>query len=179
MKEMNEKTKWSRIVFFDADKTIWQTVPSTYASEGYKKGISRTFSLNLEGQVVRKEDGAAFILKEGVIETFQKLSKEGIGIGMISDNILEDVQKVAELFGIWKLFDSKLINIRLWDGDSEKGLMIHEVFASQALDHSTQVLLVDDNPVFASQMEKTGYSFIQSPMDAFPKDLILAFFGIK
>lgn len=174
-----EATKHSRIVFFDADKTLWQTVPDTYASEGKKTGRTRTFQLESPNCATRLEDGAKFILKDNVEEVLRALSKEGVVIGIISDNEYEDVQKVAELFDIWRYFDKGFVNIWLSDGDAPKNAMIDEVITNQKLTAGSNILLVDDAERYAAQMASAGHDFILSPKDSFPKDLILGHFGLK
>lgn len=171
--DRKEKTNVSTIVFFDADKTLWQVVSQNegddYASRGAFEDKSRTFMLSQEGEVTRLEDRTKLILKDGVIETLEKLTKEGVITGIISDNVYEDVEKVSQLLGIWKYFDKGFINIYLWKGLATKSLMISEILGNQA---NPNVLLIDDGERYRQQMTDAGYNFILSPKDTFPKDEI-------
>jgi phosphoglycolate phosphatase-like HAD superfamily hydrolase len=182
MTERKETVNQSKIAFFDADKTIWTVVSQSegddYASKGAFDGVERTFVLEVEGRVKRLEDGTRLILKEGVTETFEKLAREGIILGIISDNIYEDVQNVCELLGIWEHFDKLFTNIRLWRGPADKALMISEVLSQSANSGSPKILLVDDSERYGAQMAEAGHGFIASPKDTFPKDSILEFFEL-
>lgn len=183
MQERKEKIQPTQIAFFDADKTLWQVKSLTpgddYASRGYLEGNSRTFLLSAETEVVRLEDGSKFVLKEGVVETFEKLSKEGITIGLISDNIYDDVEEVCKRLGIWEYFDEKFVNIFLSVGTAEKGSMIKKVLDDQEISGRGNILLVDDGQAYLEKMTIAGFNFILSPKDTFPKDSILEFFGVK
>ncbi|MDP3917840.1 MAG: HAD hydrolase-like protein [Candidatus Woesebacteria bacterium] len=183
MKETKEKTNPTQIAFFDADKTLWQVVSQSkgddYASKGAFDGISRTFILDQENVVIRLEDETKLILKDGVIETLEKLTKEGVAIGIISDNVYEDVQKVSELLKIWQYFDKAFTNVILWNGPADKALMIFEILNNQPKIEKSKVLLVDDGERYGTQMAQSGHNFILSPKATFPKALILEFFGIK
>lgn len=183
MTERNEKVKLEKIVFFDADNTLWRVVSETdeedYASKGAFEEKSRTFVLTQNGEVTRMEDGTKLILKEGVVETLERLAKEGVVAGIISDNIYEDVEEVSQLLGIWNYFDKGFVKIRFWKGPADKNLMISEVLSSKESDQKLKVLLVDDGEGYGVQMSESEHNFILSPKDTFPKDSILKFFGIK
>lgn len=109
----------------------------------------------------------------------EKLAREGVIVGLISDNIYEDVQTLCQLFGIWEYFDKSFVNVRLWDGDANKGLMISEVLRSQKNKITEKVIFIDDSQKYEAQMTGIGCDFIQSPQGTFPKDAILNFFGLK
>jgi hypothetical protein len=172
-----------KIAFFDADKTLWKVVTKNpgddYASRGAKLGRDRTFLLGQENEVTRLEDGTKLILKEGVKETLEKLSKEGITAAIISDNIYDDVEVVCQRLGIWKFFDETLTNIWLWNGQADKSLMVKQVVGNLDNSASSKILLVDDGLVYAEQMQRAGYDFIVSPKETFPKDVVLEYFGLK
>ena len=179
MTERKDKLTPSKIVFFDADKTLWQVFSKDPTQDDWaSKGKTRTFTLMAEGVVVRTEDSTRFTLKNGVDETIHKLNKEGVIVGSISDNDYEDVEKVCQLLGIWQYFDQGFVNVRLWKGPADKIQMISEVLDSNPQTQNSKVLLVDDSERYASQMANSGHNFILSPKDTFPKDIILGFFGI-
>lgn len=183
MKDIKERQDQNSIAFFDADKTLWKVISTNpgddYASKGAFDHIPRTFVLTQKNEVTRLEDKTKFILKDGVIETLEKLSKEGIITGIISDNENVDVEKIATFLGIWKYFDSAFINIRLWKGPANKSLMISETLRTQKNQLYTNITLVDDSERYSEQMIDRGYNFILSPKDTFPKDEIFSYFGIK
>lgn len=130
MNERKEKVKQSRVAFFDADKTLWQVISKDPIQDNWaSKGITRTFTLEAPNQAVRAEDETRFVLKGGVIDTLQTLAKEGIIVGIISDNIYEDVETVSQLLGIWQYFDKGFVNVRLWKGPADKNLMISEILS--------------------------------------------------
>ncbi len=175
-KERKEPLTHNSIAFFDADKTLWKVIPEhegdDWASKGAEKGLTRTFTLIKPDVVVRTEDNTQFILKEEVKETLLKLSREGIGIGLISDNLHIDVLAICELFNIWDYFNAELVNVKLWDGPCPKDQMITEVFGNNATVNPAKVVLVDDRN-YSEEMTKLGYSFILSPKDTFPKEEII------
>ncbi|HLE49410.1 MAG TPA: HAD family hydrolase [Patescibacteria group bacterium] len=166
------------IVFFDADKTLWQVITTDGSDDWSSKVKNATFLLDDGNTVTRKENGTKFVLKDEVKECLEKLSKEGIGIGLISDNEPEDVKKITDLFGISEFFDSKLINVSLWEGPCPKEVMITEVVEKIGSENFSRVLLVDDKD-YSEAMKNSGYSFIQSPKDSFPKEIVLDYFGLK
>lgn len=166
------------IVFFDADKTLWRVLPQRPGDDWVSKLKSPKFKLEDNKTVVRKQDGTKFILKDGVKECLAKLSLEGIGVGIVSDNRPEDVAKVAGLFGIWDYFDPTLVNIKLWDGPCPKDQMVTEVIDGFGKDKPSNILLVDDKD-YSKAMRKLGYSFLLSPKNTFPKNLVSDFFRIK
>lgn len=178
--DRKEQLSPTRIAFFDADKTLWRVIPTDPNQDDWaSKGATRTFILEAPGKVVRVEDGTRFILKEGVEETLQKLAKEGVIAGIISDNENEDVEKVSELLGIWHHFDRGFTNVRLWKGPADKGLMISELMKTKIMTVSPKTLLVDDSARYGEQMAEAGCVFILSPKDTFPKASILGFFGFS
>lgn len=178
MIESKEKLKPAQIAFFDADKTLWQVVTLDRSDDWASKIDNPTFIQNGENTVIRKENGTKFILKDGVKDCLEKLSKAGIGIGIISDNKLENVATIASLFGISDYFDTKLINISLWKGPCPKEVMVDKVVERLGKDKFSGILLVDDKD-YSEVMTKSGYSFILSSKDTFPKDMVLSFFGLK
>ncbi len=181
--DRKERLNQSKVVFFDADKTLWklesQLEGDDYASKGAFDGRNRTFILSQRDEVTRVEDGTKLVLKESVVETLEKLAKEGVIAGIISDNIYEDVEKVSKLLGIWKYFDKAFINIRLWQGTADKNLMIKEVIDDQKFSTPPYILLVDDSETYHRQMVSSGNNFLLCPKDSFPKDIILDYFGLK
>ena len=130
MIENKEQSISRQVVFFDADKTLWQVVTKDGSDDWASKIQNATFVKEDENNVVRVENGTKFVLKEGVKECLQKISREGIGLGVVSDNLPEDVIKLADLFGILDFIDSKLVNVSLWEGPCPKEVMIKEVVQS-------------------------------------------------
>lgn len=180
MLDREEKSTSQRVVFFDADKTLWQVISKDPTQDDWaSKGETRTFVSPEEGVVERIEDETRFVLKEGVEDTLRSLVKEGVIVGIISDNNYEDIEGIIQLVGIWQYFDKGFVNVRLWKGPADKSLMISEILSAQGSIQNPKVLLVDDGERYASQMSESGHNFILSPKDSFPKDSILEFFGIK
>lgn len=174
--DRKEKLNPRQLVFLDADKTLWK-VESQSGDDWASKVPNPTFVLEDKGVVLRDQDSTRFILKEGVSDCLERLSKEGIGIGIISDNIYKDVMTIAQMLNIWKFFDESLVNIRLWKGPCPKELMITEVLQDNNL-QSTKILMVDDKD-YSEAMAVAGYHFLLSPKDSFPSSLILEYFKLK
>lgn len=169
--------KYQKIIFLDADKTLWKLI-SKRKDDWVSFFKNPTLVLEKKETVIRKEDGVKFVLKDEVKECLAKLKKSGVGIGLISDNEYEDVMKVVDFMGIKGFLEEKLINIRLWVGSVDKALMVSEVLGKLGKNKPSTVLVVDDKD-YSKQMAKSGFSFLRSPKDSFPKATILEFFGIK
>lgn len=147
-----------KIILFDADNTLWKTLPHEYISR-----VPSGLNLITKYTIIRAADGVKFTLDKKMPPCLKSLKEKGILIGLISDNKEEVVWKALELFKIDKYFDKKCVNIHLFKGPAPKIKMILEVLENlkkQGIDIYPKVLFIDDKDYF-QEAYKAGISFIQ------------------
>lgn len=195
-KEGEEKeplVTYDDVVFLDMDDTLWELMGQNESSDWLSKG-ARTdedvlkFSLDgMLGIVKRENDGMIVRLKEGVVELLEMFLEKGIPVGIVSDNRFQDVQTVANLFGIWNYFDQRITHIQLYDdavdGPCNKGKIMQQLLVLLGIRGvASCVVFVDDkskyrdNPEFSEPLKTSGIIFIQSPKDKFPTEEITRLF---
>lgn len=146
-----------RIILFDCDETLWNSLDRDY--------ISSCKSVLIKAKkhtIVRLADGKRFTLKRETIQLFQSLAVKGFTIGIVSDNKPAMVRAALKLSGLLKYINKKAINIKLWDGYCPKHLMIQEILDKPEF-HSIDLKLVYwvDDKDYAAEAKKIGVNFIK------------------
>ena len=145
-----------QLALFDCDETLWHSAGRDYISS------LPSILKRADGPAVeRSADGQIFSLRSGVVETFRELHDSGVGIGIVSDNLVAPVIKALELFGLYRYVKSQAFNVRLWDGYCNKPQMVEEIIARTRVEPSSVYVFDDKN--YRHGMDQIGVHFVQVP----------------
>ena len=147
----------NKIFLFDCDETIWRSLDADYISHVVSP-LVKISKLVVE----RTKDGKMFNLKPEIMELFKNIRKKNYTIGIVSDNKKDMVISALTLFDICKLVDEEAINIRLWNGNCPKEVMVSEILNNPkfAKIHKNNVYWFDDKD-YSEEASKIGVNFVK------------------
>lgn len=144
-----------KIILFDGDNTLWFAENNDYVSS-----VKSELKLVGDKLVERVEDHKLFVLRNHVREVVELLAENNIVIGVVSDNLINPVKRLLELYGVWQSVDKAAVNVRLWKGYCPKHLMVQEIMSKKEFIkvRPDEIVWIDDKD-YAKKASLIGVCF--------------------
>lgn len=143
-----------KLFLFDCDQTLWSSSEKDYISR-----VNSKLLVISPGVLMGVEDRNKFYLDSNVGKALRLISRSGNLSGIVSDNKKNVVIEALSLFGIYKFFEPKAINIKLWKGYCPKHNMVIEILKKIKIS-SENVYWFDDKD-YGAEAATIGVNFIR------------------
>lgn len=152
-----------RLILFDADGTLWECATDDWLS---KKDSE--FNLLSKDTVLRKVNGARYRLQLGTRDTLQHMKNAGVLLGIVSDNKKKDVMRLLKLFDIYRYFDKRCFEIKLFEGQCPKSELVEKIIKrlkKKGINIKPHEVLVIDDKDYRSGFKRMGINFLRFGKD--------------